>query len=78
MIISSVDNKMIKYLKKLKSNKYVDEEKKFLIEGDHLVKEAANADLLEMVIKLEGNDKVSHEEAIKKQKENFKFTVKKK
>ena len=33
MIIESTDNKKIKNLRKLKSKKYRDEEKKFLIEG---------------------------------------------
>ena len=50
MIIESVDNKKIKYLKKLKDKKYRDEEKKFLIEGEHLVLEANKSGLLEEVI----------------------------
>jgi len=50
MIIESVDNKRIKYLKKLKDKKYRDEEKKFLIEGEHLVLEAYKSGLLEEVI----------------------------
>ena len=50
MIIESVDNKKIKYLKKLKEKKYRDEEKKFLIEGEHLVLEAYKSGLLEGVI----------------------------
>lgn len=50
MIIESVDNKKIKYLKKLKEKKYRDEEKKFLIEGEHLVLEAYKSGLLEEVI----------------------------
>ena len=50
MIIESVDNKKIKYLKKLKDKKYRDEEKKFLVEGEHLVLEANKSGLLEEVI----------------------------
>ena len=50
MIISSLDNKIIKDLRKLNEKKYRDKEKKFLIEGEHLVKEAYKANLLEEVI----------------------------
>ena len=50
MIISSLDNKTIKDLRKLNEKKYRDKEKKFLIEGEHLVKEAYKANLLEEVI----------------------------
>ena len=40
MVIESKDNKRIKYIKKLMLNKYISEEKKFIIEGKHLVNEA--------------------------------------
>ena len=50
MIIESTSNEKIKYLKKLQSKKYRDEEKKYLIEGIHLVKEAyLSGNLLEVI-----------------------------
>ena len=51
MLIESVDNKKIKELRKLHQKKYRDEEKKFLIEGIHLVTEAYNSgNLLEVLL----------------------------
>lgn len=46
MIIESKDNKKIKYINKLKNNKFINEERKFLVEGEHLVKEASYAGIL--------------------------------
>lgn len=46
MVIESKENKKIKYLKKLRNNKFMMEEKKFIVEGEHLVKEAKEAGLL--------------------------------
>lgn len=40
MVITSVNNSKIKEIKKLKNSKYSKEQKLFLIEGEHLVKEA--------------------------------------
>ena len=40
MIIDSKENSKIKYLNKLRSAKYMNQEKKFVIEGKHLVEEA--------------------------------------
>lgn len=40
MIIDSKENSKIKYLNKLRSTKYMNQEKKFVIEGKHLVEEA--------------------------------------
>ena len=56
MVIESVDNKKIKELRKLKTKKYRDEEKKFLVEGIHLVKEAYDSGSLIEVLLLEGDD----------------------
>lgn len=50
MIIESIDNKKIKYYKKLKDKKYREKEKEFLIEGEHLVLEAYKAGCLKEVI----------------------------
>ena len=55
MIISSVDNSKIKEIRKLKQNKYSKEKKLFLVETQHLVKEAYNAGILKEVIKLDSN-----------------------
>ena len=51
MVITSVNNEKIKNLSKLHLKKYRDEEKKFLIEGDHLVTDAINNNsLLELYV----------------------------
>ena len=52
-MIESVNNKYIKYLTKLKDKKYILEEKRYLIEGLHLVMEAKKAGVLEKVITLQ-------------------------
>ena len=54
MIYSSVDNKKIKYIKKLYSKKYRDEFNEFIIEGEHLVKEAFDRGILKELILEEG------------------------
>lgn len=46
MVIESKENKKIKYLNKLRNNKYMNEEKKFIVEGKHLVEEAKNTGIL--------------------------------
>lgn len=53
MIITSLTNQEIKYLDKLKQKKYRDKEKKFLVEGEHLVEEARKKSVLEKIIVLE-------------------------
>ena len=40
MIITSLENKEIKRITKLKSKKYRDELQEFIVEGEHLVEEA--------------------------------------
>lgn len=45
-MIESKDNRKIKYLSKLRNNKFMNEEKKFVIEGKHLVKEAQASGIL--------------------------------
>lgn len=51
MIITSKDNKYIKDLRKLNEKKYRDKNKKFLVEGIHLVKEAyKTGNLLEILL----------------------------
>ena len=39
-MIESKENKKIKYIRHLRENKFMKEEKKFVVEGDHLVKQA--------------------------------------
>lgn len=55
MVINSLDNNKIKNVKKLKNAKYMNESKRFIVEGEHLVEEALNAGLLKEVIKLDSN-----------------------
>ena len=56
MRIVSVNNNTIKNLIKLKQKKYRDLEKKFIVEGYHLVSEAYNANLLDVVIAVDEAD----------------------
>ena len=49
-VISSKDNELVKHIKKLKDKKYRDESNLFLVEGDHLVKEAYKAGYLKKLI----------------------------
>lgn len=50
MIYSSIDNEKIKMIKKLQTKKFRDIDNLFIVEGDHLVKEAYNAGLLKTLI----------------------------
>ncbi len=50
LIITSLENKEIKKYTKLKQKKYRDLEKMFLVEGEHLVKEAEKANALLKII----------------------------
>lgn len=52
-MISSVDNSKIKYLASLKQAKYRKSEKKFIVEGPHLVKEARECNVLLEAFSLE-------------------------
>lgn len=45
-MIESKDNKYVKYINKLRTNKFMHEEKKFVVEGEHLVKEAFDSGVL--------------------------------
>ena len=54
MIITSVSNDHIKDILKLKEKKYRDKENMFLVETEHLVKEAYNSNLLKELIILDG------------------------
>lgn len=53
MIYTSVDNEKIKEIHKLHTKKYRDLTDTFIVEGEHLVEEAARAGLLQLIIKEE-------------------------
>ena len=46
MIITSLKNEKVKYWYNLKNKKFRDQERRFLIEGDHLINEAKNQNLV--------------------------------
>ena len=50
MIITSLTNKEVKYLTKLNTKKFRDDEKKFLVDGEHLIEEAYKRGILEKII----------------------------
>lgn len=54
-MITSLENKEIKKYAKLKKKKYRDSDKMFLVEGEHLVREAEKENLLWKVIVIEGD-----------------------
>ncbi len=56
MIITSINNEKIKEIKKLNDKKYRDLSNLFIVEGEHLVKEAYNSNCLKEVICLENVD----------------------
>ena len=55
-IIKSLDNKKVKKYTKLLQKKYREEEKIFIVVGDHLVSEAYKTNNLLEVIKTEDNN----------------------
>ena len=55
-LITSLDNKKIKYLNKLKDKKFRDTEGLFIIETENLIEEACQSNLLEEVYLLENTD----------------------
>lgn len=56
MVITSLTNQEVKYLDKLKQRKYRELEKKFLVEGEHLVEEAIKKGVLDKIIVLENSN----------------------
>lgn len=56
MLYTSKENKKIKDIKKLQSKKYRDLTGKYIIEGDHLIKEAYNAGYLDEILVEEGSN----------------------
>ena len=55
-VITSTTNSRIKEINKLKTKKYRDEQKLFIVEGDHLVNEAYKKNQLQEIIALESYD----------------------
>lgn len=58
MLYTSINNQKIKDIKKLNNKKYRDEIDKYIVEGEHLVKEAYENNVLEELILLE-NTKIN-------------------
>lgn len=56
MEITSLQNEKVKYWKKLNNKKYRDIEKLFLVEGDHLVKEAIKNKVVKEIITIDSED----------------------
>lgn len=56
MVIESKENKKIKYINKLRTSKFMNEESKFIVEGKHLVNEAYNAGVLLETISTDEQD----------------------
>ena len=63
--ITSINNDYIKYLLKLKEKKYRHLEKKFIIEGYHLVNEAYQAKMLKEVLVIDDDEKFEGVSVIK-------------
>ena len=40
MIIESINNEKVKYWRKIRTNKYINEYGEYIVEGEHLVEEA--------------------------------------
>ena len=55
-VIESLDNKIVKYLCKLNMPKYRRMEKKFIVEGKHLVDEAKKYGILEEAFSVDEMD----------------------
>ncbi len=58
MIITSLTNQEIKFLTKLKQKKFRDQEKLFLVEGEHLIEEALKKKLIIKIIVTEQNKSI--------------------
>ena len=50
MKITSMHNDLVKYWVSLKTKKVRDKERKFIVEGDHLINEARKNNLIEYII----------------------------
>lgn len=55
-MINSVNNERVKFYKKLREKKYILENSMYIVEGEHLVKEAYNAGVLVEILLTEGYD----------------------
>ena len=55
-MINSTNNDKVKYFRKLRNKKYIEEYKKYIVEGYHLVLEAIKANVVDEIILLEGEE----------------------
>lgn len=60
MEITSLTNNKVKQWAKYKEKKYRDQDKCFLVEGEHLVQEAHAAGIIEIIIVLQGKESLYH------------------
>lgn len=65
MVYTSINNDIIKKIKKLQQKKYRDEYNKFLVEGEHLVLEAIKANAVDFIILEENYSFDTNEKTIK-------------
>ena len=54
MLIESINNEKAKYWRKIRTNKYINEYKEYIVEGEHLVKEAIKSGKAKTLIILNG------------------------
>lgn len=55
-MIDSLDNKLVKYYKQIRNKKYIEEYGEYIVEGEHLVREAIKSGLVKEIILLSGFD----------------------
>ena len=73
MVYTSINNDIIKKIKKLQQKKYRDEYNKFLVEGEHLVLEAIKANAVDFIILEENYSFDTNEKTIKVSNKVLKF-----
>lgn len=56
MIIESINNEKVKYWRKIRTNKYINEYKEYIVEGEHLVEEAIKSGKAKYLILLNGTN----------------------
>ena len=56
MIIESINNEKVKHWRKIRTNKYINEYKEYIVEGEHLVEEAIKSGKAKYLILLNGTN----------------------
>ena len=56
MIIESINNEKVKYWRKIRTNKYINEYGEYIVEGEHLVEEAIKSGKAKYLIILDGTN----------------------